>query len=503
MNRLADLILRAAHLTLLRGVSWFVPSTQREEWYREWASELSHARQTCAPAQTLTWRAAHTLTSFCLGCFQDAACLRRMEGTEPIASVLDAGSADRCILWLGAMVAFCALIACHLPGVRSQNDAARQRPSAGVILIRTAPNGQTLNPLIPFQEYRNWNSVRQQFFTNMAFYWTEELPANSAARAPRKWRVAHASSDLFKVIGVEPITDSADAENHPGLPRAVLSRSTWREDFDSNPTVLGATAWVAGRPVRIVGIAPDDTWRLPNKPDLWILESEAQLARESQRTSGYIIAHLSSEGRGMMMSNAVRISAFASNGKDIDLFGTILAVPASGTFPLYVFAFFLAILAMPAVTSVFQSESKFASHRPSFRIRARCWAFLGTKFALVAALGYFGATDVAYCGLAGYSSAAELLQIFGTFSICLAGLRWAVMDQSRRCPVCLRMVTHPAQVGIASCTFLGWNGTEMVCMGGHALLHVPNLPTSWFSHQRWTYLDKSWDFLFATAAGRF
>jgi hypothetical protein len=34
-------------------------------------------------------------------------------------------------------------------------------------------------------------------------------------------------------------------------------------------------------------------------------------------------------------------------------------------------------------------------------------------------------------------------------------------------------------------------------MGGHTLLHVPSLPTSWFSSQRWMFLDSSWEFLFA------
>jgi len=34
-------------------------------------------------------------------------------------------------------------------------------------------------------------------------------------------------------------------------------------------------------------------------------------------------------------------------------------------------------------------------------------------------------------------------------------------------------------------------------MGGHTLLHVPAQPTSWFSDQRWLYLDSSWQFLFA------
>jgi hypothetical protein len=499
MSRLAGLMLRRAHLAFLRCVSWFVPAAQRAEWRQEWASELTYAHQTCAPVQTLSWKTAHKLTCFCLGSFQDALCLRRMQPKEWIPSVVQQGSARRCILWLGAIVVFCAAVAWYLPGIRIQNDAAQKRVGSGVILIQSAPDGQS----IPFRAYRNWNSVRQRFFTSLAFYWTEDLPATRATNQRRTWRVALASNDLFEVVGVEPITDSVDEGNQADLSRAVLSQSAWREDFDSNPAVVGSTQWVAGRRVWIVGIAPDDTWRIPDKPDLWILESDAQLARESPHASGYVIAQLSSQGQRMMMGDAVRISGFAPDGEAIDLFGATLAVPATGTFSLYVFAFFLAILAMPAVTSVFQSDSEIASHRPSFSIRLRGWAFLGTKFALVAALGYFGASDVAYCCFPGYSPSAELLQLFGAFGICLAGLRWAVMDQSRRCPVCLRMVTHPAKVGIASCSFLGWNGTEMVCMGGHVLLHVPNLPTSWFSRQRWTYLDKSWDFLFATAAGRF
>jgi hypothetical protein len=81
--------------------------------------------------------------------------------------------------------------------------------------------------------------------------------------------------------------------------------------------------------------------------------------------------------------------------------------------------------------------------------------------------------------------------------ICLFGARWALLDLRLRCPVCLKRVAHPAQVGLASRTFLAWNGTELMCTGGHTLLHVPSLPTSWFGAQRWLYLDASWEFLFA------
>ncbi len=42
---------------------------------------------------------------------------------------------------------------------------------------------------------------------------------------------------------------------------------------------------------------------------------------------------------------------------------------------------------------------------------------------------------------------------------------------------------HPARVGQPSRSFLAWNGTELICVDGHGLLHVPEMPTSWFSTQ--------------------
>jgi hypothetical protein len=58
---------------------------------------------------------------------------------------------------------------------------------------------------------------------------------------------------------------------------------------------------------------------------------------------------------------------------------------------------------------------------------------------------------------------------------------------------------HPARVGEPSRNFLGWNGLELICIAGHGLLHVPEIQTSWFSTQRWLYLDPSWDVLFVEA----
>jgi hypothetical protein len=198
-----------------------------------------------------------------------------------------------------------------------------------------------------------------------------------------------------------------------------------------------------------------------------------------------------------MSGPAVAVSALNQDGITIDLVGEPIEVPIVGAWGIFEFALFLALVALPAVITVSLGDSDITSNRPSRRQRMHRILFLAAKFALVACIAFTASLDLAYCNTTGYSSLAECSQLLWCFTICLFGFRWAVADQRKRCPVCLRCVTNPASVGLASRTFLGWNGTEMICVGGHALLHVPSLPTSWFSGQRWLYLDSSWDFLFA------
>ena len=198
-----------------------------------------------------------------------------------------------------------------------------------------------------------------------------------------------------------------------------------------------------------------------------------------------------------MSGSGIEISALNQDGISIDLYGSSIDAPVEGPWGIYEFAVFLALIALPAVISVSLGDSHVSAHRPSMKQRLNRALFLGAKFALIAAIGFAASLDLAYSNTLGYSPFAECLQLLWCFTICLFGFRWAIADQRKRCPVCLRRVTNPATVGLASRTFLGWNGTEMICMGGHALLHVPSLPTSWFSGQRWLYLDSSWEFLFA------
>lgn len=84
----------------------------------------------------------------------------------------------------------------------------------------------------------------------------------------------------------------------------------------------------------------------------------------------------------------------------------------------------------------------------------------------------------------------------------IALFRWVFLDQRRRCPVCLRLLTQPVQIGNPSQTFLEWYGAESVCSRGHGLLQDPDLVATYAAKAQWLKLDRSWSGLFSGASLR-
>jgi len=193
----------------------------------------------------------------------------------------------------------------------------------------------------------------------------------------------------------------------------------------------------------------------------------------------------------------VRITSYDSRKLEHDFLGKSFEEQTPGPASIYWFGILLAFLALPALATVSLAEYSFTSHKPSRMRRAVRLGFLGLKIVAILSLAYFLSIDSAYWHFPVLSPSGTYIQLAASFAICLFGMRWALLDQRQRCPVCLRRVTHPANVGLVSRMFLAWSGTELICEGGHTLLHVPGLPTSWFSTQQWMLLDSSWDFLFA------
>ncbi len=141
----------------------------------------------------------------------------------------------------------------------------------------------------------------------------------------------------------------------------------------------------------------------------------------------------------------------------------------------------IALLVLPATTSFRLGDYPANSNSPPWATRVRRWLFFAIKIALI--------VQIVYC-------ASISLMFVPSWVIYLLAFRWVLVDQRQRCPVCLRSLAKPTQIGCPSQTFLEWYGTELMCERGHGLLYVPEIRTSCYGTQRWLYLDPSWSGLF-------
>jgi hypothetical protein len=485
-NRLAH----ALDLSILAG-AWLVVPGGRTEWWREWRAELWQARREYACDGRVTWASERGLISFCLGAYQDALCLRRLNRRTRPAHRVRFGAAWQCIALLLVLLVASYALSRILPGVRAAQKLALVPTRSGLVLIQDA-NNEDSPATISSGQYKAWKNRKQEFFDELGFYRVTQEEVSWQKRDKAGWDVARASSNFFKLVGlpVRPV----DEQSNTGLPSLVLSESAWRSQFGANPDVAGSEVQLGSRRATIVGIVPDGAWGLPGKVDAWLLEPESQATPGGP---GYVVAHLSSLGKSKMQTSRVQITSYAPRRSPDDMLGILVCRGVPSPWQIFLFSAMLAILALPAVTSVSLSEYSVSFNEISWQQQVLRWSFLVVKIALLLPIVYFAAVDLGYGFTPLGTRYAMYMQLFVSVFGCLLGMCWALSDQRRRCPVCLERVAHPARVGQYSRTFLAWSGTELMCTGGHTLLHVPALPTSWFSTQRWMFLDPSWKFLFA------
>lgn len=165
----------------------------------------------------------------------------------------------------------------------------------------------------------------------------------------------------------------------------------------------------------------------------------------------------------------------------------IPARPSDHLFLLIVIA--VCVILLPTGTSLSLGNYRANRSVPSRSTRLRRWVFLAAKLALILLVGYAPMRYIAYAVNTDphSSSGALVIQVvvWGT----VFAFRWSLYDQSRRCPVCLRVLANPVRVGEPAGYFLEWNCTELMCLRGHGMLYVPGCHTSWFDTPRWFYLD--------------
>jgi hypothetical protein len=309
--------------------------------------------------------------------------------------------------------------------------------------------------------------------------------------------VARASGNLFDLLNLPPVHRNTFESSRPNMARLILSQQVWRNMFHGDTHAVGRVVEVAGKPVRIAGVISGSSWQLPGQMDAWMLEDQSDLDALPSGSKGFVIARVREAGFSGPPGGS-RYIVVSRKGEVAYRFDCI-SVAQQSRLPVSIFllALILACLALPATTPLPLGDYPILRGRLSWKPRLRRWVFLFVKLALIVPIVYFTAVDLACCGSPLDTPTALYIQFTASFFGFLFALRWTLQDQRRRCPVCLRLLSNPARVGQASHNFLAWNGTELICASGHGLLHIPEIPTSWFRVQRWLYLDSSWGSLFS------
>jgi hypothetical protein len=434
---------------ILRAAACLVPADARAEWLAEWTAELCYIRR----------RSGQPGTVFCLGAFRDAFWIRRNH-PPAYGPLLRLTSPVHCLSLLAFLAAATTLLAFRLPGPRNAILASPYGDAHHLVMITPVRSSASRLPEVPIETWRSLPDRNRRHFTGISFYRTIPVRVGHADLS-----IALASPNLFDLLNV-PI---------PSGGTLILSDAAWRRHFGADSHVAGRVLTIAGYSAVVAGVIPDRSWRLPGRVDAWLLDDRPLAALPSD-SKGFVLA------RRLRPQLDSRLPFSIPNQHDgYDILECVL-LDRGLPFLAILMMVPLAILILPTVTSLTLGEY------PANR-QARRWVFLAVKIALLLPIVFYGTLDLTPLVAQEFRPQAWLIGYVVAF-------RWALIDQRRRCPVCLRLLGHPTRIGQLSHVFLEWYGTELICTRGHGLLHVPEIPTSSYSTQRWLQLDQSWSTLF-------
>jgi hypothetical protein len=423
------------HIALLRGAALLVPGDHRAEWLAEWRSEL--------------WYVKQNASVFCIGAFRDAWWVRR-NGAKPRARhPFRLESPGQCILFLAALAALSIFLAFRLPLPRAVLLPSPYPDARNLVMINShGHSGVRVEEFLSLAQHIPYR------FRSIVFYRTAQS---------RHMSIAVASENLFEVLQI-PVAAG------PGA-RVVLTRGAWRKYFHADPQIVGRVTEVAGQTATVAAVISESQWELPGRVDAWLLEDASQIGQLPTATSGYMLGRLGIPAPAARYWSLGQFDCASLAREDLRIAYLVITL--------------LSLLMVSATTTL--SLGEYPANRA---VSLRRWSFQGLKVALLAPIVCCGSLDLTSVIAAGFQPHGFIV---GT----ILAMRWVLVDQRRRCPMCLRLLSNPTRIGGPSHIFLDWYGTELICAHGHGLLYVPEIPTSCYSTQRWQYLDASWSTLFS------
>ena len=141
-------------------------------------------------------------------------------------------------------------------------------PDRIVRLVRNIASGEDASFSGP--EYRDLKKGAT-YLSAVAGYRSDIVDLTGRAE-PVRVTGLETTAGFFDVFDAPPLLGRTyhEATDQPGAAVAVIGESVWRQQFGSDPSIVGSVVRLNNKPTEIVGVVPERL-RHPSKADVWVL----------------------------------------------------------------------------------------------------------------------------------------------------------------------------------------------------------------------------------------
>jgi hypothetical protein len=475
-------------LLLIRLASLMVPAAFRANWRAEWEAEVWHAWYGMRDRGETPSFVRLQLCRFCLGSFADAAWHLRnvFDREEALCAIRNRmRSPGFCLSALASLILAMGALSGFFPATRAILMPLAYANADRVATVSQSGVSLSSRAGIPV-EWVGWWQAKSKLLDGAATYrWRQDTASDESGR---HFEIVNArvSDNFFALLGVRA---GAGRLFRRGDASACVNCVLVSDEFARRHS---GELRIGGRSVRVIGILDPGFWFLSRRIAVWSLAQPSDFAPSSR--TGVVIRLGPDVTPAAAEHEMERILADADLSPWVSLVDVSLVHErvhsVFGSFALGVLlAAVMAIAGLRPAWPPFERQSFargiFFSVKTSLLLAAVLLA--GLEFTRASSITMIGGTDLA----------TEPLTTWLYLIASMGALTWSIFDQRRRCRVCLRRLGLAMHVGCPGCLLLNWAGTELVCIEGHGMLHVPEMVSSWQEAERWTALDESWLDLFA------
>jgi putative ABC transport system permease protein len=271
----------ALHRRLIALVGVIVPRRLRTDWRQEWEAELRYRERVLDGWDKLDWRSKFDLVRRSTSAFWDALVLqpRRLEDEMfqdlryGLRMMLKhRGFTLTAILTLALGIAANASIFSVVYAVLLHPLPI---PDQERVVVAWKKDPTTSNPFIELAvaDVRDWQAQNKSF-TGLAAMPTTVYGYGyvlTGRGEPRQLESAKVTGKFFSILGANAAQGRVFDENDDqinGAKVAVLSDQLWREQFQSDPNIIGQTITLNQQGYTVIGVMPA-TFTFPQGVDLW------------------------------------------------------------------------------------------------------------------------------------------------------------------------------------------------------------------------------------------